>query len=224
MLKFRKYLGTLRPIPLLHFMQYSEYTLHPWHGVSLGEKAPEICTAFIEIVPTDTVKYEVDKASGLIKVDRPQQFSNVVPALYGFLPQTLCDVETGNFCAEKTGRSHIIGDQDPLDICILTEKTIARSGILVFAIPIGGFRMLDGNEADDKIIAVMQGDEVYDEWRDIADANEAVIKRLKHYFLTYKKGPDDTTNRVEIAAVYGKEEAYEVIRRSQIDYQNRFRK
>ncbi|MFN8278430.1 MAG: inorganic pyrophosphatase [Chitinophagales bacterium] len=198
------------------------FTKHPWHGVSIGTQAPEICTVFIEIVPTDTVKYEVDKDSGLLKVDRPQQFSNVVPALYGFFPQTLCDVAVGNFCAQQTGRPHIIGDQDPLDVCVLTEKIIARSGILVRAIPIGGFRMIDGNEADDKIIAVLQGDEVYDEWRDITDANEAVIKRLKHYFLTYKKGPDEVGNRVEIAAVYGKDEAYEVIRKSQFDYQQRF--
>jgi inorganic pyrophosphatase len=90
-----------------------KYQLHPWHGVALGEKSPAVCTAFIEIVPTDTIKYEVDKESGILKVDRPQQFSNVFPALYGFLPQTLCDIEVGKFCMEKTGRTGIIGELGP---------------------------------------------------------------------------------------------------------------
>ena len=199
-----------------------KYQLHPWHGVEIGEKAPATCTAFIEIVPTDTIKYEVDKDSGILKVDRPQQYSNIFPALYGFIPQTLCDIEVGNFCMEKTGRTGIIGDQDPLDIIVLTEKIIARGGILVQAIPIGGFRMIDQNQADDKIVAIMKGDEVYGKWLDITDVNEAILLRLKHYFLTYKKGPNDRENRVQIDGIYGKEEAYEVIRRSQKDYQNRF--
>ena len=202
--------------------QYLKYQLHPWHGVEMGPNAPSVCTAFIEIVPTDTIKYEVDKPSGLLKVDRPQQFSNVFPALYGFLPQTYCDIEVGNFCMEKTGRTGIGGDQDPLDIIVLTEKIIARGGILVQAMPIGGFRMIDQNQADDKIISIMKGDEVYGHWKDISDVNEAIVLRLKHYFLTYKKGPNDTVNRVQIDGIYGREEAFEVIRRSQKDYQNRY--
>jgi inorganic pyrophosphatase len=202
--------------------EHLKYQLHPWHGVALGDNSPSICTAFIEIVPTDTIKYEVDKPSGILKVDRPQQFSNVFPALYGFLPQTFCDIEVGKFCMEKTGRTGILGDQDPLDIIVLTEKIIARGGILVQAIPIGGFRMIDQNQADDKIIAIMKGDEVYGGWKDITNVNEAILMRLKHYFLTYKKGPNDTDNRVQIDAIYGKDEAYEVIRRSQTDYQNKY--
>jgi inorganic pyrophosphatase len=202
--------------------EHLKFQLHPWHGVSIGENAPSVCTSFIEIVPTDTIKYEVDKESGILKVDRPQQFSNVFPGLYGFVPQTLCDIEVGNFCMEKTGRTGIIGDQDPLDIIVLTEKIIARGGILVQAMPIGGFRMIDQNQADDKIIAIMKGDEVYGSWKDLADVNEAILLRLKHYFLTYKKGPNDDVNRVQIDGIYGREEAYEVIRRSQKDYQNRF--
>jgi inorganic pyrophosphatase len=123
---------------------------------------------------------------------------------------------------DKTGRTGIIGDQDPLDIIVLTEKIIARGGILVQAIPIGGFRMIDQDQADDKIVAIMKGDEVYGAWHDITDVNEAILMRLKHYFLTYKKGPNDKDNRVQIDGIYGKEEAYEVIRRSQKDYQNRY--
>jgi hypothetical protein len=64
------------------------YKSHPWHGVDIGNKAPDILTCYIEMVPTDTVKYEVDKKSGYLKLDRPQKYSNVVPALYGFIPQT----------------------------------------------------------------------------------------------------------------------------------------
>ena len=95
----------------------SLYKSHPWHGISAGENFPDVLTAFIEIVPADTVKYEIDKASGWLKVDRPQLFSNVVPALYGFIPQTLCGSEVGAFCMLKTGMTDIKGDGDPIDIC-----------------------------------------------------------------------------------------------------------
>jgi inorganic pyrophosphatase len=201
----------------------SLYKSHPWHGISPGENFPDVLTAFIEIVPTDTVKYEIDKASGWLKVDRPQLFSNVVPALYGFIPQTLCDVEVGKFCMAKTGKQNINGDQDPMDILVLEEKNIQNGGILIQAIPIGGFRMIDKNEADDKIIAVMKDDAVYGKYKDIRELNEAIVNRLKHYFLTYKDLPGSTEKRkVEIASVYGREEALEVIRYSAVDYKNRF--
>ena len=200
-----------------------QHKSHPWHGISFGEKFPDVLTAFIEIVPADTVKYEIDKASGWLKVDRPQLFSNVVPALYGFIPQTLCDTEVGKYCMAKTGRSNIIGDQDPMDILVLEEKNIRNGGILIQAIPIGGFRMIDKNEADDKIIAVMKDDAVYGNYKDISELSESIVNRLKHYFLTYKDLPGSTeTRKVEIAAVYGRQEALEVIRHSAVDYRNRF--
>jgi len=201
----------------------NQFKSHPWHGISFGENFPDVLTAFIEIVPTDTVKYEIDKASGWLKVDRPQLYSNIVPALYGFIPQTLCDVEVGEFCMAKTGKQNIIGDQDPMDILVLEEKNIENGGILVQAIPIGGFRMIDKNEADDKIIAVMKADAIYGKYTDISQLNESIVNRLKHYFLTYKDLPGSSEKRkVEIAAVYGREEALEVIRASAIDYKNRF--
>jgi inorganic pyrophosphatase len=198
------------------------YKSHPWHGVNIGDNAPDLVTAFIEIVPTDTVKYEIDKESGYLKVDRPQKFSNIIPALYGFIPQTYCDTEVANFCSLKTNRSGIVGDKDPLDICILTESNISHGNILVKAIPIGGFRLLDGGEADDKIIAVMHGDEVYQNWRDIKEVPEVLIRRLQHYFLTYKNLPGASTNRCEITHTYGREEAHEVIRKSIADYQREY--
>jgi inorganic pyrophosphatase len=136
----------------------SAFRAHPWHGVELGAGAPAIVTAYIEIVPTDTVKYEIDKATGLLKVDRPQRFSNVCPTLYGFLPRTLCADRVGAYCGEQTGRTGIVGDGDPMDVCVLTEKSIGHGDLLVQAIPIGGLRMIDANEADDKIIAVMRYD------------------------------------------------------------------
>lgn len=204
-------------------MKAPQFKSHPWHGISFGEKFPAVLTAFIEIVPADTVKYEIDKASGWLKVDRPQLFSNVVPALYGFIPQTLCDVEVGKFCMAKTGKQNIIGDQDPMDILVLEEKNIQNGGILIQAIPIGGFRMIDNNEADDKIIAVMKDDAVYGKYKDISELNESIVNRLKHYFLTYKDLPGSAEKRkVEIASVYGRDEALEVIRQSAVDYKNRF--
>ena len=197
------------------------YKSHPWHGVFIGEKAPEELTAFIEVVSTDTVKYEIDKDSGYLRIDRPQKFSNVVPALYGFIPQTFCGNKVGEYCSEKTGKEGIIGDGDPIDICVLTEKAIAHGDLLVNAIPIGGFRMIDGNQADDKIIAVLRNDTVYGHFRDISEVPEIVIQRLEHYFLTYKDMPGEEKD-TEIAGSYNASEAHEVIKLSVEDYNNKF--
>lgn len=194
------------------------YQSHPWHGINLGDNAPEVVMSFIEMTPSDSVKYEIDKESGYIKVDRPQKFSNIVPALYGFLPQTYCAEKVGEYCSQKSEREGIFGDKDPLDICVLTERNITHGNIIVPAIPIGGFRMIDDGEADDKIIAVLKGDEAYEEWKDIKDCPESIVKRLKHYFLTYKGIPGESSPKVEITHVYGKEEALEVIKRSREDY------
>jgi inorganic pyrophosphatase len=207
--------------PLWHLLNY-RYMSHPWHGVSIGEKAPEVVTSFIEMTPHDTVKYEIDKESGFIKLDRPQKYSNVFPALYGFVPKTFCDTQIAEFCMEKTGRKNIVGDGDPLDICVLTERNITHGNILLKAIPIGGFRMIDGGEADDKIVAILQGDEVYSKWKDIDDVPPSIIERLRHYFLTYKDIPGDTHRKIEITHVYGKDEALEVVKRSMVDYKTRY--
>ena len=73
------------------------YKSHPWHGVDIGKESPQVITSYIEMVPTDTVKYEVDKESGYLKIDRPQKYSNVVPALYGFIPQTYSGQKVADF-------------------------------------------------------------------------------------------------------------------------------
>ena len=197
------------------------YKSHPWHGLDIGEDAPNVVTAFIEMVPTDTVKYELDKVSGYIKIDRPQKYSNVVPALYGFLPQTYCGDLVAEYCMSQTERTDIHGDGDPLDICVLTEKTISHGDIIAEVRPIGGFRMLDKNEADDKIIAVLKHDATYNIYNDISELPHVIIDRLRHYFLTYKDLPGEE-RRKEITHVYNKEEAFEVIRRSAEDYKNHF--
>ncbi|MBK9254499.1 MAG: inorganic pyrophosphatase [Saprospiraceae bacterium] len=196
-----------------------KYKLHPWHGIEPGNRVPELVTAFIEIIPSDTVKYEIDKHSGYLKVDRPQKFSNIVPALYGFIPRTYCKEKVAELNMRQSGRTDIIGDNDPLDILVLTEKEITHGDIIVQAYPIGGFRLTDNNEADDKIIAVLKDDLIYGQWKNIDDVPENVINRLKHYFLTYKQMPDNPSMCI-IDAVYGKGEAFEVIEASLQDYKN----
>ena len=195
---------------------------HPWHGVPIGSEYPEKVTAYIEIVPTDTVKYEIEKHSGYLKVDRPQKYSNICPTPYGFIPQTLCSENVAKYCMEMTGRKNIIGDNDPLDICVVTEKTLNHSNILLQAIPIGGLRLIDNNEADDKIIAVMKDDAIFSRWKDISDCSDSFIERLKHNFLTYKDAPGSEGKRCEIEKIYGREEAYSIIEASNKDYLKKY--
>jgi inorganic pyrophosphatase len=204
-------------------MKVQLYKPHPWHGIPVGDLCPDIITAYIEMVPDDTVKYEIDKLTGYLKVDRPQKFSNYVPALYGFVPQTLCDEEVRAYAETMSGRTVEKGDGDPLDICVLTERHITSGDIILEAIPIGGFRMIDKGEADDKIIAVLKQDEVYGSLKDVSDCPETLINRLKHYFLTYKNMPGQELKAVEITHIYGREEAHEVICRSIRDYDNSYR-
>ena len=213
---------SVRTVPEVSRLLGLLFKAHPWHGVPVGQDAPSIVTSYIEIVPTDTVKYEIDKPTGILKIDRPQRYSNICPTLYGFIPRTLCAGRVGQYCADKTGRTGIVGDGDPLDICVVTEKAIPRGDILLQAIPIGGLRMIDGNQADDKIIAVMRDDAVYGNWQTISHCPTTLVERLRHYFLTYKDAPDAAERRVEVTHVYDQHEAHEVIRRSLLDYRDEF--
>jgi inorganic pyrophosphatase len=198
------------------------FQAHPWHGVAIGPEAPRVVTAYIEIVPTDTVKYEIDKASGHLKVDRPQQFSNVCTTLYGFLPQTFCGSRVAAFGSTHGGQETLEGDGDPMDVCILSEKYFSHGDFLLQAIPVGGLRLIDRNQADDKIVAVLKGDAAYGECREIADLPVALIERLEHYFLTYKLPPGAERGAVQITRTYGAAEAHEVIGRSREDYRERY--
>lgn len=206
----------------LHELLAILFQAHPWHGVAARTDAPNVLKAYIEIVPTDAVKYELDKPSGHLRVDRPQRFSSLCPTLYGFVPQTFCGDLVGELCSMRVNVPGIKGDGDPLDICVLTEKTFTHGDFFLRAVPIGGLRMIDGMEADDKIIAVLESDVAYGHFQHINDCPQGLIDRLKHYFLTYKQLPNEAPRRVEIADVYDHVEAMEVVERSIRDYRARY--
>ena len=198
------------------------FQAHPWHGVSAGINAPNIVNTYIEIVPRDVVKYELDKPSGHLRLDRPHKFSSLCPTLYGFIPQTYCGEKIAEFCRRKTGREVLKGDGDPLDICILTEKTIMNSNFFMNSKPIGGLRLLDHGEADDKIIAVLNNDAAFGHFNEINDCPNGLIERLTHYFLSYKQLPNDAPRELEVTHVYSRAEAHEVINLSFADYRATF--
>jgi inorganic pyrophosphatase len=192
--------------------KFPQQKAHPWHGISPGENCPAEVTCFIEIVPGDTIKYEIDKQSGYLKIDRPQLYSNVAPLLYGFIPQTYCGAEIAKLAGVEKG------DGDPLDIVVLTEHTVPHGDIILKAIPIGGLRMIDKGEADDKIVAVLVNDAVYGNITDLSQVPEKVLNRLKHYFMTYKLSPDSGSTPVKIATEYGRDVAQSVVKASLKDY------
>ena len=200
------------------------YKAHPWHGVNIGEGAPEVVKCYIECVPGDEMKYEICKDTGYLMIDRPNKYSNNIPVPYGLIPRTYSAESMAEFCMQQTGRNDIVGDEDPLDVCVLMDRPLAHGDLLLDAIVVGGFRMIDGGEADDKIIAVLKGDHTFGEIKDVADCPPKLIKRIKHYFLTYKEDPDnaESTKEVEITHTYGREEALEVVRRSQQDYDTHY--
>jgi inorganic pyrophosphatase len=202
----------------LSMEKYPQSKSHPWHGVSPGAHFPQIVNAFIEIIPSDTVKYELDKESGFCKIDRLQKFSNILPALYGFVPQTYCNEKVAGARSNGKGGAAMRGDLDPLDICVLTERNITRGDILVEAIPIGGLRLIDNNEVDDKIIAILRQDDFYGTFKDISDLPISLLDRLKHYFLTYKQLPEETP-LTKITEVYDRAAAFSILDCSREDYQ-----
>jgi inorganic pyrophosphatase len=196
--------------------EFSRWRPHPWHGLTAGDDAPRVVNVYVEITPFDLIKYEIDKASGYLRVDRPQRTSSQPPALYGFIPQT--------YCAERVMRlspGSAQGDGDPLDICVLSERPISKSELLVPARVIGGLQLQDRGEADDKIIAVLQGDYVWGEAADLNDVPDVLIERLEHYFTTYKLVPGEAP-RIRINARYGYEHAAAVVHAAMEDYRAHF--
>jgi inorganic pyrophosphatase len=189
---------------------------HPWHGLEVGPEPPRIVHAFIEICPFDLVKYEVDKTTGYLRVDRPQRSSSQHPTLYGFIPKTFCGKRVS---ALMEGSKR--GDGDPLDICVVTERPISKTEIILNARVVGGLPMLDGGEADDKIIAVLQNDPIWESVDDIQDLPIALVERMRHYFMTYKLMPGEE-NKVSIGPAYGYEHAKLVIQASMADYDSEF--
>ena len=171
--------------------------LHPWHEVSIGKRVPEVVNGIIEIPKNHRAKYELDKESGMLKLDRVLYSSINYPANYGFIPKTYCD------------------DGDPLDILVMSQIEIVPMCI-VEAKVIGVMSMIDGDEQDDKIIAVAENDMSVNHYNDISELPEHHIRELRSFFEDYKKlehSPD-----VIVEHFKGKEEAKEVIQRSIEDY------
>lgn len=192
------------------------FVAHPWHGLP-AHAGPGLVNVYVEIVPADTVKFEVHKPSGHLTIDRPRRYAVRAPAPYGFIPRTYCAEDVAAVSISETGRPGIRGDGDPLDVMVLTENDISRGGFLLRARPVGGIRLLDAGEADDKIIAVLEDDAVYGEVADVRDLPDPIRARLRHYFLTYKQEPD-REHTVEVHAFFGREAAEALIARSQADY------
>jgi inorganic pyrophosphatase len=194
--------------------QFSLWRPHPWHGLKTGRNPPLQVNAYIEITPYDLIKYEIDKESGYMRVDRPQRTSSQPPALYGLIPRTYCGRRVAELCpgAER-------GDGDPLDVCVISERPIARGEVIIPASVVGGIQLLDRGEADDKIIAVLDGDFV---WRDAADLDDLpgiLIERLEHYFATYKLVPGQE-RQITLQNTYSREHASRVIEASIADYRD----
>ena len=189
---------------------------HPWHGLEIGRESPDVVNAFIEITPFDLVKYEVDKTTGYLRVDRPHRTSSLPPTLYGFIPRTYC---AGRVQALMPGTSR--GDEDPLDICVISERPIARAEVILHARVVGGLPMIDGGEADDKIIAVLANDDSWSDAADISDLPDQLVSRLRHYFSTYNTLPGEPAV-VEVGAPYSKTHAMRVISAAAEDYAEHF--
>ena len=195
---------------------FSQSRPHPWHGLEVGQDPPELIWAYIEITPFDVIKYEVHKPTGYTMVDRPQLTSASPPTLYGFIPRT--------YCADRVrdlSPGSMRGDGDPLDVCVISERPISRAEILVPARVIGGLQMVDGGEADDKLIAVLRDDPVLGGDGDLDDVPAPMIDRLVHYFLTYKALPGNEPS-VSIDRRYGKDHALAVVEASIADYEEHY--
>jgi inorganic pyrophosphatase len=192
---------------------FDHWRPHPWHGLDVGPHPPTLVHAYIEMTPFDLVKYELDKITGYLRVDRPQYSSSQLPNLYGFIPRTYCGPRVAALMP-----SALQGDHDPLDICVISERPITKSDIILPARVVGGLPMLDGGEADDKIIAVLANDNLWAHVEELAELPSALVQRLRHYFSTYKLIPGEAS-QVSIDAVYDRRQAERVIEAAMADYQ-----
>ncbi len=199
-----------------HPTAYSRWRPHPWHGLESGPDAPRVVNAYIEITPFDLMKYEVDKASGYLRVDRPQRTSSQPPSLYGFVPQTYCGERVRRLAPDCER-----GDGDALDICVISERPINHSEVLLRARVLGGLKIIDRDEADDKIIAVLEGDYVWGNATEIDELPGALLERIEHYFSTYKLVPGEPP-KIALTGRYGYAHAAAVIRASIEDYRDKF--
>ncbi|WKK57692.1 inorganic diphosphatase [Sphingobacterium sp. BN32] len=173
---------------------------HPWHQVSPGNEAPKVVTAVIEISKGSRAKYEIDKTSGLLKLDRVLNASVFYPTNYGFIPQTYC------------------GDKDPLDILVLCSQDLEPYS-LVDAKVIGVLRMLDSGEQDDKIIAVAKNDASLNYLNDLSELPPHSMKEITHFFQTYKSIDNKS---IKIENISGQTDAQNVILESLELYKTQF--
>ena len=174
--------------------------LHPWHGADYGDKAPSQVNAIIEIPQGSRAKYEIDKKTGLLKLDRVIYSSFHYPVNYGFIPQTLGE------------------DGDPLDILVLCSQTI-QALCLVQATVIGNMQMIDSGEKDDKIIAVATKDPSVNHIGSIEDMPPHFINELRNYFEQYKVLEN---KQVQIEEFQNKETAYDIIKEAIAFYKKSF--
>lgn len=153
---------------LLSEFFFKNQRMNPWHDLSFGDDAPEVVTAVIEIPKGSKAKFEIDKASGMIKLDRVLFSAVHYPANYGFIPKTYC------------------GDKDPLDILVIMSVEVPPL-TLVAAKVIGVMRMTDQGDSDDKIIAVAQNDISVNYINDIDDLPPHTLTEMQRFFEDYKK-------------------------------------
>jgi len=192
---------------------FERWRPHPWHGLDVGPNPPTLVHAYIEMTPFDLVKYELDKGTGYLRVDRPQDSSSQLPNLYGFIPRTYCGRRVAALMPSAT-----YGDHDPLDICVISERPITKSDIILPARVVGGLPMLDEGEADDKIIAVLENDNLWAHVEELAELPGALVERLQHYFSTYKL-VSGKPSQVSIDVAYDRRQAERVIEAAMADYQ-----
>ena len=162
---------------------------NPWHDLPPGDKPPEHVTAFIEIPAKSRNKYELDKHSGLLKLDRVLFSAVHYPGDYGFIPRTLHE------------------DHDPLDIMVRINKP-TFPGCQIDARVVGVLKMLDKGEPDDKVLAVPMHDPIHDEVHDLGDLPSHFLREVEHFFKIYK---DLEGKRVEIIGWFDAEEARRII-------------
>lgn len=198
-------------------MDFYRWRPHPWHGLDAGRDAPEWVNVYVEITPFDSMKYEVDKVSGYLRVDRPQAGASLPPCSYGFIPRTLADHRVAALSREASR-----GDGDPLDVCVISELPINRAEILLTARVVGGFCMIDGGAADDKLIAVLGNDGVWGGVTDVKQLPPGMVARIRHYFHTYKTPAGQKISRVKLGGVYGARTARRLVAAAQEDYHEHF--
>ena len=195
---------------------YYRWRPHPWHGLEVGPNPPSLVHAYIEITPFDLVKYEVDKVTGYLIVDRPQRTSSQPPALYGFIPRTYCGAHVNALEPDS-----IRADGDPLDIVVVSERPITHPEVILTARVVGGLRMIDNDESDDKIVGVLQNDNFWQHVTEVDELPSALIERLRHYFATYKLMPGEK-DPVIIKETYNRAHALKVIEAAIQDYDETF--